>query len=257
VPAEEVVADGDGYRFEGQPVTRELGKMGKSLKNAVAPDEMCERYGADTLRLYEMFGGPLDQSRPWDTTAVVGMYRLLQRIWRVIVDEDEGTPHVSDAHPHDETLRMLHRTIASVREGMDTLRFNTSIARITELTNHLTSAYPDGGVPRTVAEPLVLLLAPIAPHIAEELWARLGRPDTLAYQDFPVAEEDWLVDASVELPVSVNGKVRARIIVEAEADPAALEAAARADDKVAALLEGVTVRKVIAVPGKMVNFVVS
>jgi leucyl-tRNA synthetase len=256
VPAEDVVADGDRYLYEGRPVTREVGKMGKSLKNAVAPDEMCERYGADTLRLYEMFGGPLDQSRPWDTTAVVGMYRLLQRVWRVIVDEDDGTPRISDDQPHEETLRALHRTIASVREGMDTLRFNTSIARITELTNHLTSAYPDGGVPRSVAEPLVLLLAPLAPHIAEELWARMGNPGSLTYQDFPVAEEDWLVEASVELPVSVNGKVRSRIIVPADADAAALEAAARADDKVAALLDGATVRKVIAVPGKMVNFVV-
>ena len=230
--------------------------MGKSLKNAVAPDEMCARYGADTLRLYEMYGGPLDQSRPWDTTAVVGMYRMLQRVWRLVVDEDEGTPRVSDHLPDDETLRTLHRTIASVRDGMETLRFNTSIARITELTNHLTSAYPDGGVPRSVAEPLALLLAPVAPHIAEELWSRLGNPGSLAYQDFPEAQEDLLVDASVELPVSVNGKVRSRIIVEADADATALEAAARADDKVAALLDGATVRKVIAVPGKMVNFVI-
>jgi leucyl-tRNA synthetase len=255
VPAEDVVADGDRHLYEGRPVTREVGKMGKSLKNAVAPDEMCERYGADTLRLYEMFGGPLDQSRPWDTTAVVGMYRLLQRVWRLIVDEDEGTPRISDHQPHEDTLRALHRTIASVREGMDTLRFNTSIARITELTNHLTSTYPDGGVPRAVAEPLVLLLAPLAPHIAEELWARMGNPGSLTYQDFPVAVEDWLVEASVELPVSVDGKVRARIIVAADADAAALEAAARADDKIAALLDGATVRKVIAVPAKMVNFV--
>jgi leucyl-tRNA synthetase len=256
VPAEEVTEVDGAYLYDGQPVTRELGKMGKSLKNAVAPDEMCERYGADTLRLYEMYGGPLDQSRPWDTTAVVGMYRMLQRVWRLFVDEDEGTPRVSDDQPSDETLRTLHRTIAAVRDGMETLRFNTSIARITELTNHLTAAYPDGGVPRSVAEPLALLLAPVAPHIAEELWARLGNPGSLAYQDFPQAQEDLLVDASVELPVSVNGKVRSRITVAADADAAALEAAARDDEKVAALLDGATVRKVIAVPGKMVNFVI-
>ena len=256
VPAEGVVADGDRYLYEGKEVTRELGKMGKSLKNAVAPDEMCERYGADTLRLYEMFGGPLDQSRPWDTTAVVGMYRLLQRVWRVFVNEDDGTPRLSDDQPDDETRRILHRTIAAVRDGMDTLRFNTSIARITELTNHLTATYPDGGVPREVAEPLALLLAPIAPHIAEELWARAGHAGSLAFQDYPVAIEEWLVDASVELPVTVNGKVRGRIIVAAGADAAALEAAARADDKVAALLDGATIRKVVAVPDKMVNFVV-
>jgi len=256
VEAAEVQADGDRWTFHGAPVSRELGKMGKSLKNAVAPDEMCERYGADTLRLYEMFGGPLDQSRPWDTTAVVGMYRLLQRMWRVVVDEETGDARVGDSTPSDETLRVLHRTIAAVREGMESLRFNTSIARITELTNHLTGAYPDGGVPRSVAEPLALLVAPIAPHIAEELWSRLGHAETLAYETFPEADSQWLVDDTVELPVSINGKVRGRITVASGADAAELEAAARGDAKVAALLADATVRKVIAVPDKMVNFVV-
>jgi leucyl-tRNA synthetase len=237
VEAAEVVRDGERYLHQGTEVRREVGKMGKSLKNAVAPDDMCEQYGADTLRLYEMFGGPLDQSRPWDTTAVVGMYRLLQRIWRLYVDEDSGTPRFSfEASPTEDDERVLHRTIAAVREGMETLRFNTSIARITELTNHLTAAYPDGGVPHAVAEPLVLLLAPLAPHIAEELWARMENPGSLAFQPYPQADEDLLVDASVELPVSVNGKVRGRILVPSDADAAALEAAARADEKVAALL---------------------
>ncbi len=256
VPADEVVEADGTYTHEGQTVTREYGKMGKSLQNAVTPDEMCERYGADTLRLYEMFTGPLDQSRPWDTTAVVGMYRQLQRIWRLFVDEQTGQVRVADADPSDDTLRVLHRTTAAVRDGMETLRFNTSIARITELTNHLTAAYPDGGVPRSVAEPLALLLGPLAPHLAEELWSRLGNPDSSAYEPFPVADEAWLVDDTVEIPVQVNGKLRSRITVPAGADRDALEAAARADDKVAALLEGATVRKVVAVPGKLVNFVV-
>ena len=256
VPADEVVSDDGTYRYEGAEVSRELGKMGKSLKNAVAPDEMCERYGADTLRLYEMFGGPLDQSRPWDTTAVVGMYRLLQRLWRVFVNEDDGTLRVIDAPASDDTLRLLHRTIAAVRDGMETLRFNTSIARITELTNHLTASGVAAGVPRAVAEPLVLLVAPLAPHVGEELWSRMGHADSLAYEDFPVAVDAWLIDDTVELPVSVNGKVRSRITVAVDADATALEAAARSDEKVAALLEGATVRKVIAVPAKMVNFVI-
>ncbi|NLG48461.1 class I tRNA ligase family protein, partial [Gordonia sp. (in: high G+C Gram-positive bacteria)] len=209
VEASQVVESDGSYTIDGDPVNRELGKMGKSLKNAVAPDEMCERYGADTLRLYEMFSGPLDQSRPWDTTAVVGMYRLLQRVWRLFVDETTGSIRVdSAAAPSDDTTRVLHRTIDSVRDGMETMRFNTSIARITELTNHLTSTYPDGGVPSTVAETLALLLAPIAPHIAEELWSRLDHPGSLAYEPFPVADPQWLVDDSVEIPVSVNGKVR-------------------------------------------------
>ena len=159
--------------------------MGKSLKNVVTPDEIFEQYGADTLRLYEMFTGPLDQSRPWDSTAIVGMYRLLQRIWRIVVDEERRhRPGVGLARP-TETLRVLHRTIASVRDGMEGLRSNTSIARITELTNHLTATYPDGGVPRPVAEALVLLLAPLAPHTAEELWSRLGHAETVTYAALP------------------------------------------------------------------------
>ncbi len=231
--------------------------MGKSLKNSVTPDDLCAQYGADTLRLYEMFGGPLDQSRPWDTTAVVGMYRLLQRIWRVFVDEDSGALRVDDgADPSDDTQRVLHRTIAAIHDGMQTLRFNTSIARITELTNHLTATYPEGGTPRPTAEVLALLLAPLAPHLAEELWARLGHEGSLAFEPFPVADEQWLVDDTVEVPVQVNGKVRGRVVVAADADRDAMEAAARADAKVAALLDGATVRKVIVVPGKMVNFVV-
>ena len=257
VAAEEVVEDDGRFLHNGAEVKREYGKMGKSLQNAVTPDEMCERYGADTLRLYEMFTGPLDQSRPWDTVAVVGMYRQLQRIWRLFVSEETGALRVAETDPSDDTLRVLHRTIAAVRDGMETLRFNTSIARITELTNHLTAAYPDGGVPRSVAEPLALLLGPLAPHAAEELWSRLGHPGTSAYEPFPVADEAWLVDDTVEIPVQVNGKVRSRVTVAADLDRAGLEAAARADEKVAVLLDGATVRKVVVVPGKLVNFVVA
>ena len=257
VEASEVTERDGAFFHHGEPVRRELGKMGKSLKNAVAPDEMCERYGADTLRLYEMFSGPLDISRPWDTTAVVGMYRLLQRVWRLFVDEETGNLRIDDSgEPSDDAVRVLHRTIDAARDGMEHLRFNTSIARITELTNHLTAAYPGGGVPRSVAEPLALLLAPVAPHIAEELWARMGHRGSLAYQPFPEADPVWLTDDTIEVPVSVNGKVRARITVPADTDAAGLEAAARSDEKVSALLEGATVRKVIAVPSKMVNFVI-
>ena len=188
-----------------------------------------------------MFTGPLDQSRPWDTKAVVGVFRLLQRIWRNVVDEDTGELTVAPPtvpRPTTRRQRALHRTIDAVREGMEKMRFNVSIARITELNNHLTVRYPDGGVPRPVAEPLVLLLAPLAPHVAEELWSRLGHPDSLATEPFPVADPALLVDETVEIPVQVNGKVRARVHVPAGADAAAIEAAARADERVAALLEG-------------------
>ncbi len=249
-------ADG-GWELDGRPVTREYGKMGKSLKNSVTPDEMYEQYGADTLRLYEMYTGPLDQSRPWDTKPIVGMYRLLQRVWRNLIDEETGACRVLDSPADDETRRRLHRTIAGVREGMETLRFNTSIARITELNNHLTSlsAAPGGGTPREVAEPLVLMLAPLAPHIAEELWRLLGHEGSLTREPFPEADERWLAVDTVEVPVQVDGKVRGRVTVPTEADADALEAAARADARVAGLLADRTVRRVVVVPGRLVNFV--
>ena len=203
-----------------------------------------------------MVSGPLEQSRPWDTKAIVGPYRLLQRIWRVVVDENTGAVHVSDGEVPDELNRLLHKTIHAVREGYDTLRFNTSIARITELNNALTQAYPHGGAPRAIAEPLVLMLAPLAPHVAEELWSRLGHDESLAWADFPVADEALLVDDTIEVPVQVNGKLRSKIVVPADADVAALEAAARADAEVIAALDGRETRRVVAVPGRLVNFVV-
>src|SRR5262245_8579448 len=258
VDAHEVTHHDGAYWHGGDQVNRQLGRMGKSRKNAVAPDEMYKDYGADTMRLYEMFSGPLDQSRPWETRDVVGVYRLLQRIWRNVVDEETGEATVTDDEPDDETRRALNRAIAAVRDGMDKLRFNVSVAKITELNNHLTARYLGRGRPRAAAEPLVLLLAPLAPHIAEELWSRLGHPDSLATEPFPEADPQWLVDETVEVPVQINGKVRARIQVPADADEAALEAAARADPQVAALLDANgAVRKVVAVPGRLINFVVA
>jgi leucyl-tRNA synthetase len=257
VPAAKVTERAGGYWYEGRPVRREYGKMGKSLKNSVTPDEMYARYGADTLRLYEMFTGPLEQSRPWDTKAVVGVYRLLQRVWRSIVDEQTGALRVRDEPAGEDTRRLLHRTIAGVTDGMQTMRFNTAIARITELTNAVTARWAAAGaVPREIAEPLVLLLAPLAPHIAEELWSRLGHPDSLAWAPYPRADPALLAAATVEVPVQVNGKVRAVIAVAPGADADALQAAARADERIARLLAGGTVRRVIAVPGRLVNFVV-
>jgi leucyl-tRNA synthetase len=252
VPAAEVSEVDGGFEWSGQPVRREYGKMGKSLKNAVSPDELYARYGADTFRLHLMFSGPLDQSRAWDTRAIVGSYRLLQRIWRNLIDEHTGTARVTEQPATQETLRMLHRTVAAARSGIETLRFNTAIARITELTGHLNAVYPDGP-PRAAAEPLVLLIAPLAPHIAEELWARLGHDRSLAHEPFPEADPVYLREETVTVPVQVDGKLRARIDVPAGAD---LEAAARADERVRRHLDGRTVRKVVVVPDRLVNFVV-
>ena len=256
VEASEVEERNGEFFFHGEKVNREYGKIGKSLKNMVSPDDMCESYGADTLRLYEMSMGPLEQSKPWDTRAVSGAHRLLQRIWRVVVDEDSGAARVTDQTPTNGDQVILHKTIEAVRSAMDDLRVNTPIARITELTNHLTSTYPNGA-PRALAEPLVLMLAPYAPHLAEELWSRLGHPGSLIRAPFPVTDPAYLVADTVDVPVQVNGKVRSVLTVATGTDGPSLEALALADEKVAAYLDGKTVRKAVVIPGRLVNFVVS
>jgi leucyl-tRNA synthetase len=253
----EVVEDGaTKYLFDGEEVDVEFGKIGKSLKNVVTPDEFIAEWGADTFRLFEMFSGPLEQSRPWDAKAIVGPYRLLQRIWRVVLSEETGEVHVSDVPVPDELNRTLHKAIHAVREGYETLRFNTSIARITELNNKVTQAYPDGGAPREVAEALVLMLAPLAPHVAEELWSRLGHAESLAWADLPVADEALLHDDTIEVPVQVNGKVRAVLSMPSDSDAVAMEALARADERIVAALDGRATKRVVAVPGRLVNLVV-
>jgi len=245
--------DDSGWTFDGQPVERIYGKMGKSLKNAVSPEELYEEYGTDTLRLYEMAMGPLDASRPWETRDVVGMYRFLQRFWRNIVDEDSGECIVVETAPDSDTDKLLHRTIDVVRVEMDALRFNTSIAKLIELNNAVTKL---DATPRIVAEEMVRMLAPLVPHICEELWRKLGHDETVTYIEFPTADPALLVDDTVELPVQVNGKVRGRITIAADADQATAEDAALADDKIIATLDGATPKKVIVVPGRMVNIVV-
>jgi leucyl-tRNA synthetase len=256
VPAEEVVEDGNGgFTWNGQPVNREYGKMGKSLKNVVTPDEMSERYGADTFRLYEMTTGPMEASRPWSTRDVVGPQRFLQRVWRNLVDEETGLSRVTDEVPDEDTLRALHKAIAGVHEDYPALHYNTAAAKLIELNNHLTKTYASVGVPRSVAEPLVLMMAPLTPHIAEELWSILGHEGSLAYAEFPVADEKYLVTDTVEYPIQVNGKVRSRVVVPADSTVAEVEAAALADEKIVAALDGAAPRKVIVVPGRLVNVV--
>ncbi|MFI0236129.1 leucine--tRNA ligase [Streptomyces sp. NPDC016845] len=258
VPAAEVEERDGAYYFEGQKVTRLLGKMGKSLKNAVTPDEICAEYGADTLRLYEMAMGPLDVSRPWDTRAVVGQFRLLQRLWRNVVDEATGEVTVADVAEADidvATLRALHKAIDGVRGDLEGMRFNTAIAKVTELNNHLVKAYAGSALPRSVAERLVLLVAPLAPHVAEELWRKLGRTDSVVHQDFPVADPAYVVDESVTCVVQIKGKVKARLEVSPSISDEELEKVALADEKVVAALDGAGIRKVIVRAPKLVNIV--
>jgi leucyl-tRNA synthetase len=257
VEASEVEERDGSWFHDGTEVIRHDGKMGKSLKNAVAPDDIYRDYGADTLRLYEMFTGPLDASRPWSTQDIVGVHKFLQRFWRNVVDEDTGELHVTEVPADDETRRQLHRTIAKVGDDMVKLEFNTAIAALMELNNRLTRVVQqEGSAPREVVTAMVLMLAPLTPHVAEELWERLGGAGSLAFTDFPEPDAGLLVDETVEVPVQVNGKVRGKVTVAAGASEAEHEEAARADARIAELLEGATVRKVVVVPGRMVNFVV-
>ncbi|MEW2017198.1 leucine--tRNA ligase [Rhodococcus sp. NPDC076796] len=254
VPAAEVIERDGGYFYQDQPVNREYGKMGKSLKNSVSPDEIFAEYGADTLRFYEMSMGPLDTSRPWATKDVVGAQRFLQRVWRLALDEVTGEVRVTDDKPTEDTLRVLNRVIDGVHADYAALRDNTAGAKLIELTNHITKAYPDGA-PRGVVEPLILMLAPLAPHLSEELWSKLGHEKSLAHGPFPRVEKKWLVADTVDYPIQVNGKVRSRITVPADATKDDVEKTALAEEKIVALLDGKAPTKVIVIPGRMVNIV--
>ena len=257
VPAAEVVEQAGpagemSYSWEGQPVSREYGKMGKSLKNVVTPDEMFETYGADTFRVYEMSMGPLDLSRPWETRAVVGAQRFLQRVWRNVIDEVSGELLVTDEAPDEATKRLMHRTIDALRTDFNSLRFNTAIARLIEFNNALTKL---PRVPREAAEALVVMTAPVAPHIAEELWAKLGHPESLTFVDFPKADPALLVDDTVTCVVQVQGKVRDRLEVAAGISEKDLEALALASEKIKSALAGKDVSKVIVRAPTLVNIV--
>ena len=257
VPAAEVVENNGRYVWDGEEVSREYGKMGKSLKNIVTPDEMYEEFGADTFRLYEMSMGPLDASRPWNTRDVVGMQRFLQRLWRNIVDEDSGEVIVINEPAPEALLRHMHRTIAGVEADMEGLRFNTVIAKLIEFNNALTQHVTATGTsPREVITPLVQMLSPLCPHVADELWRRLGHSDTVTYEPFPVADPALLKEDTVEIPVQINGKVRGRISAAPDSDQDTLISLALAVDSVAAALEGKEIVKTVVVPGRMVNLVI-
>ncbi|WJZ16495.1 leucine--tRNA ligase [Corynebacterium gottingense] len=255
VPAAEVEEKDGRFFFDGVEVNREYGKMGKSLKNAVAPDDIATDFGADTLRVYEMSMGPLDTSRPWATKDVVGAHRFLQRLWRLVVSEETGEANVTDAELSEDDAKQLHRTIAGVRDDYEHLRDNTVVAKLIEYVNYLTKAYPQQA-PRAAVTPLVQMVAPVAPHIAEELWAKLGHADTITFEPFPTFDESLLTDDTVEIPVQINGKVKARINVAADASKEDMEQAALDDARVTELTSGKQIVKTIVVPGRMVNLVV-
>jgi len=252
---DEVEKDGDVFVLTAQPDVRveaRSHKMSKSRGNVINPDDVVDEYGADTLRLYEMFMGPLEQDKPWSTDDVEGVHRFLNRVWRLLIDEDSGEPVVVDAEPDREQLRALHRTIRKVTQDVEHLDFNTAIAAMMEFLN---TANKWDDVPRAVAEPLVLLLSPFAPHLCEELWSRLGHEDSLAYADWPEYEEALLHKEVVEMPVQVDGTVRATIEVSADAAEDDVIAMAKEEENVARHLDGETIQREIFVPGQIVNFV--
>jgi leucyl-tRNA synthetase len=233
-------------------------KMSKARGNVINPDTVVEQYGADSLRLYEMFMGPLEAVKPWSMRSVEGVSRFLSRVWRIIVDEAAETPKlntsVQEIQPDAETLKLLHKTIKKVTEDTEALRFNTAIAAMMEFSNHLTSKVEVR--PNAVLEKFVLILAPYAPHIAEELWQVLGHTSSLAYETWPAYDPALVRDDEIEIPVQIAGKVKAKLLVPADADAATLEKMALADPKVQEQIAGKTVKKVIVKPKQMVSIVV-
>ncbi len=249
------VIDRDGRYFAGTvEVHRQVEKMSKSRFNVVNPDDVVEEYGADALRLYEMFMGPLDTAKPWQMSGVSGVRRFLDRAWRIVCDEDDVLhPSVRDVAAPDDLLRVRHKTVAAVTQEIEALRFNTAIARLMEMANALTVA---AARPREIVETFVLLLAPFAPHLAEELWSKLGHQGTLAYVAWPGFDPALTRDESQEYVVQVNGKVRHRFRAAAGLDANALLATAKDEPQVTALLAGKTIVKEVAIPGRLANFVV-
>ena len=232
-------------------------KMSKARGNVINPDDVVQEYGADSLRLYEMFMGPLEATKPWNLEGVSGVFNFLNRVWRLIIDDNAESIRlhaaVSDEAPTVEQNRVLHKTIKAVTDDVGTLSFNTAIARMMEFTNFFTK---QDRRPRAAMEPLVQLLSPFAPHIAEELWRALGHSQTIAYQPWPSYSESLLVEEELEIPVQMNGKVRCKITVPADADGTQTEQLALQNARVAELLAGKQIIKTIAIPGRLVNFVV-
>ena len=232
-------------------------KMSKSRGNVINPDDVVGEYGADSLRLYEMFMGPLEATKPWSMEGVNGVFGFLNRAWRMILDEnaEQMTLHaaISEEPASKEQDRVLHKTIKAVTDDIAKLSFNTAIARMMEFTNFFTK---QDRRPRAAMEQFVLLLSPLAPHIAEELWQALGHEKSLAYQSWPSYDNSLLVEDEIEVPVQINGKVRTKIKVPANADKSEIERVARADARVVELLDGKDVVKTVVVSGRMVNFVV-
>jgi leucyl-tRNA synthetase len=230
-------------------------KMSKSRGNVINPDDIITNYGADSMRLYEMFMGPLEATKPWSMQGLEGVYRFLQRVWRMIIDENSGglCEAMKDGDADEQTLRLLHQTIKKVGSDIETFGFNTAISQMMIFVNHLIQQQIR---PRDVIEKFVLVLSPFAPHIAEELWARLGHNKSLACETWPQYDKELIKEKEIELAVQVNGKIRDRIVVAAEADEGQIKQKALSLQKVISAMGGKAAKKVIVIKSRLVNIVV-
>jgi leucyl-tRNA synthetase len=224
-------------------------KMSKSRGNVVNPDKVIADYGADSMRLYEMFMGPLEAVKPWSTQGVEGVHRFLNKLWRAVIDENSS---VKDVNADEETQRLLHQTIKKVTQDIENFRFNTAISQMMIFVNHLGRLE---NKPKKVIETFVLILAPLAPHIAEELWQRLGHNNTLAYENWPKFDENLAKEKEIELAVQVLGKIKDKIVVPADADEEQIKQKALASEKVIAAISGKEIKKVIVIKSRLVNIV--
>lgn len=258
--SEQVEKKGEDVVLIGQPdivVDSRAYKMSKSRRNVINPNDIVEDYGADALRMYEMFMGPLEATKPWSMSGVDGLSRFLGRVWRMIADEQADgvtiNPAVTDIDATEDQLRILHKTIKAVTDDIEKLSFNTAISRMMEFVNAVSQQDPR---PKSLMTPFVLLLSPFAPHVAEELWELLGSSTSLAYESWPTYDESKIAESEIEIPVQINGKLRAKIKVPADVDRESLQQAAQEDDAIARNLEGHQIVKVVVVPGRLVNFVI-
>ncbi|MET6989239.1 leucine--tRNA ligase [Sediminicola arcticus] len=233
-------------------VGREVEKMSKSKYNVISPDSICEDYGADSLRLYEMFLGPLEQSKPWNTAGITGVHSFLKKMWRLHHTGAEGAFNVTEEEATAESLKTLHKTIKKVEEDIENFSFNTSVSSFMICVNELTFQKCTS---RSILEPLSILISPYAPHIAEELWSKLGHTVSIATTAFPIYEGKYLVESSKEYPISFNGKMRFKMELPTDMSTADIELAVMAHEKTKEQLQGRTPKKVIIVPGKIVNVV--
>lgn len=255
VPSNKVEEQDDKFieTETGEEVERVIAKMSKSLKNVVNPDDVIAEYGADTLRLYEMYMGPLEASAPWNTRDIVGVYRFLQRVWRLCIDENSGDMHASLQDAQDDLVeRALHATIAKVTDDIPNLSYNTAIASMIEFVNTATSS---SKLTANQLDRFVRLLAPFAPHIAQEIYTKIGSNGYITVASWPTFDSALLVEDELELPVQIMGKVRGRVTVPADASDEVVKKAAIEDSNISALLENLTIRKVIIVPNKIINIV--